>query len=115
VTTSHHNVHGLARADVSGQSAWALVGEGALATLSSNWITASKLEALPLDTQEHEALVEHVMDALQWYGADLRTTPSGAGWLYVQHVPVRRLVAHVVRKLLVLSAWEPFREAPGPR
>ncbi|MFD5327350.1 hypothetical protein [Streptomyces sp. NPDC127092] len=67
-----------------------------------------------MDTQEHEALVERVMDALQWYGAYLRTTPGGAGWLYVQHVPVRRLVAHVVRKLMALSAWEPFREAPGP-
>ncbi|MFI8766514.1 hypothetical protein ACIGN6_16545 [Streptomyces sp. NPDC053792] len=68
-----------------------------------------------MDRQEHEALVEHVMDALQRYGTCLRTTPDGAGWLYVQHVPVRRSVADVVRKLVVLSAWEPFREAPGPR
>ncbi|MER5202266.1 hypothetical protein [Streptomyces sp. NPDC002825] len=114
MTTPSRHVHGLARADIDGQPAWALVGEGTLATLASDRITTSELENLPLDTQEHEGLVEHVMDALQWYGADLRTTPGGAGWLYVQHVPVRRLVAHVVRKLMALSVWEPFRDAPGP-
>ncbi|MFF4173014.1 hypothetical protein [Streptomyces sp. NPDC001744] len=114
MTTPSRHVHGLTRADINGQPAWALVGEGAFATLASDRITASELEALPLDAQEHEALVERVMDALQWYGAYLRTTPGGAGWLYVQHVPVRRLVAHVVRKLMALSAWEPFRNAPGP-
>ncbi|MER6100640.1 hypothetical protein ABT154_33280 [Streptomyces sp. NPDC001728] len=114
MTTPSRHVHGLTRADINGQPAWALVGEGALATLASDRITTSELEALPLDAEEHEALVDRVMDALQWYGADLRTTPGGAGWLYVQHVPVRRLVAHVVRKLMALSAWEPFREAPGP-
>ncbi|MFF0559853.1 hypothetical protein [Streptomyces sp. NPDC004266] len=114
MTTPSRHVHGLARVDINRQPAWALVGEGVLATLASDRITASELEALPLDAEEHEALVERVMDALQWYGADLRTTPGGAGWLYVQHVPVRRLVAHVVRKLMALSAWEPFREAPGP-
>lgn len=114
MTTPPRHVHGLARADINGQPAWALVGDGALATLASDRITASELEALPLDAQEHEALVEHVMDALQWYGADLKTTPGGAGWLYVQHVPVRRLVTHVVRKLMALSAWKPFRKAPGP-
>ncbi|MET8507245.1 hypothetical protein ABZV60_21675 [Streptomyces sp. NPDC004787] len=114
MTTPSRQVHGLARVDINRQPAWALVGEAALATLASDRITASELEALPLDAEEHEALVERVMDALQWYGADLRTTPGGAGWLYVQHVPVRRLVAHVVRKLMALSAWEPFRNAPGP-
>ncbi|MEV4941450.1 hypothetical protein [Streptomyces zaomyceticus] len=114
MTTPPRHVHGLARTDVDGQPAWALVGEGRLATLTSARITTSEMEALPLDAQEQEALVEHVMDALQWYGAYLRTTPGGAGWLYVQHVPVRRLVAHVVRKLTALSAWEPFRKAPGP-
>lgn len=114
MTTSPRHVHGLARTDADGQSAWALVGEGTLMTLTSARITTSEMEALPLDAQEQEALVEHVMDALQWYGAYLRTTPGGAGWLYVQHVPVRRLVAHVVRKLMALSAWEPFRKAPGP-
>ncbi|MFJ3504329.1 hypothetical protein [Streptomyces sp. NPDC090135] len=114
MTTPPRHVHGLVRTDVGGRPAWALVGEGAFATLASDRITASELETLPLDAQEHEALVERVMDALQWYGANLRTTPGGAGWLYVQHVPVRRLVAHVVRKLMALSAWEPFRNAPGP-
>ncbi|MEU8617229.1 hypothetical protein [Streptomyces sp. NPDC048623] len=114
MTTPSRHVHGLARTDVDGQPAWALVGEGSFATMASDRITASELEALPLDAEEQEELVERVMDALQWYGASLRTTPGGAGWLYVQHVPVRRLVAHVVRKLMALSAWEPFRETPGP-
>ncbi|MFD8011572.1 hypothetical protein [Streptomyces sp. NPDC058955] len=114
MTTPSHHVHGLTRADINGQPAWALVGEGALATLASNRIATSELDTLPLDAQEHEALVEHVMDALQYYGGCRRTTPGGAGWLYVQHVPVRRLVAHVVCKLMALSAWEPFRAAPGP-
>lgn len=114
MTTPPRHVHGLARADVDEQPAWALVGDGALAIVASDRIPTSELEALPSDSQEHEALVEHVMDALQSYGAYLKATPGGAGWLYVQHVPVRRLVAQVVRKLMALSAWEPFRKAPGP-
>ncbi|WP_257042336.1 hypothetical protein [Streptomyces sp. TLI_55] len=58
--------------------------------------------------------VERVMDALEAHCAHLSATPGGAGWLYLQHVPVRRLVTQLVRKLMALSAWEPFETAPGP-
>ncbi|MFJ9085890.1 hypothetical protein ACIRL3_26075 [Streptomyces sp. NPDC102384] len=54
------------------------------------------------------------MAALHDYGSGLVRTPGGADWLHVQHVPVRRLVTQVLRKLLALSAWEPFATAPGP-
>ncbi|MFT9784735.1 hypothetical protein ACMZ5E_00640 [Streptomyces rhizosphaericola] len=104
----------IARAASDGRPVWALVGEGSLATLKSDRITASELEALPFGPEEAEARVEQVMDSLEAYGADLARTPGGAGWLYVQHVPTRRLVAQVVRKLAALSAWEPFAKAPGP-
>ncbi|GAA3904671.1 hypothetical protein GCM10022244_13570 [Streptomyces gulbargensis] len=112
--TSHRSPLGLARTDLAGPPQWALVGESTLATLTSDHIATRELEALPLDPQELEVLVDHVMNALQVYGGTLATTPSRAEWLYVQHVPVRRLVAHVVRKLTALSAWEPFTKAPGP-
>ncbi|GAA0671686.1 hypothetical protein GCM10009535_59260 [Streptomyces thermocarboxydovorans] len=105
---------GIARADADGKPLWALVGEGALATMKSDRITTSELEALPFDQRDAEARVDHVMEALEAYGADLARTPGGAGWLYVQHVPARRLVAQVVRMLAALSAWEPFAKAPGP-
>ncbi|MFE6287844.1 hypothetical protein [Streptomyces sp. NPDC057877] len=60
-----------------------------------------------------DARVDQLMQALETYGADLARTPGGAGWLYVQHVPARRLMAQVVRKLAALSDWEPFAKAPG--
>ncbi|MFD6324450.1 hypothetical protein ACFWOL_16630 [Streptomyces sp. NPDC058442] len=72
-----------------------------------------ELEALPIDGQELVALVEDVMSALEKYSARPRT-PGGAGWLHVQHVPARRFVSQVLRKLLALSAWGPFAAAPGP-
>ncbi|MFE5934284.1 hypothetical protein ACFQ69_02800 [Streptomyces sp. NPDC056470] len=77
-------------------------------------ITTGDLEALPLDAHRVETLVDHVMRELEAYGADLASTPGGAGWLYAQHVPTRRLVTQLVRKLLALSTWEPFAKAPGP-
>ncbi|MEV0492022.1 hypothetical protein [Streptomyces atratus] len=69
---------------------------------------------MPLDRQELRDLVENVMAALERYSSSFASTPGGAGWLHVQHVPVRRFVAEILRKLLVLSAWEPFAAAPGP-
>ncbi|MBM7166963.1 hypothetical protein JQK87_00690 [Streptomyces sp. G44] len=105
---------GIARAESEGKPLWALVGEGALATMKADRVATSELEALPFDPGEAQARVDQVMEALEAYGADLARTPGGAGWLYVQHVPARRLVAQVVRKLAALSAWEPFAKAPGP-
>ncbi|MFJ3908987.1 hypothetical protein [Streptomyces vinaceus] len=104
---------GIARAESAGKPLWALVGEGALATMKSDRITTSELEALPVEPASAGARVDQVMESLEAYGADFARTPGGAGWLYVQHVPVRRLVAQVVRKLAALSAWEPFAKAPG--
>ncbi|MFZ4186531.1 hypothetical protein [Streptomyces pseudogriseolus] len=114
MTPTKRSSLGIARADSDGKPLWALVGEGALATMKFDRITTSELEALPFDQRDAEARVDHVMEALEAYGADLARTPGGAGWLYVQHVPARRLVAQVVRKLAALSAWKPFAKAPGP-
>ncbi|MCX5317797.1 hypothetical protein [Streptomyces sp. NBC_00154] len=114
MTPPKGNALGIAWDKFNGKPLWTLIGEGALATMKSDRITASELEALPFDAREAEAQVDQVMEALETYGADLARTPGGAGWLYVQHVPARRLVAQVVRKLAALSAWEPFAKAPGP-
>ncbi|MEU7033681.1 hypothetical protein ABZ958_08375 [Streptomyces sp. NPDC046237] len=114
MTPSKGNALGIARVESNDKPLWAVVGGGALATMKSDRITTSELEALPFDPEEAEARVEQVMEALEAYGADLVRTPGGAGWLYVQHVPTRRLVAQIVRKLVALSAWEPFAKAPGP-
>ncbi|MFC8660637.1 hypothetical protein [Streptomyces sp. NPDC057199] len=76
-------------------------------------ITTRDLEALPLDLGEADENVNRIMKALETYGAHRVATPGGAEWLYVQHVPTRRLVAQLVRKLMALSAWEPFERAPG--
>ncbi|MCF2434347.1 hypothetical protein LV779_02960 [Streptomyces thinghirensis] len=54
------------------------------------------------------------MEAVDRYSAKWAATPGGADWLHVQHVPVRRFVAEIVRKLLALNSWAPFASAPGP-
>ncbi|MFD8645091.1 MULTISPECIES: hypothetical protein [Streptomyces] len=105
---------GIVRTEFRGQPLWALVGEGALASMRADGITTGDLETLPLDAHRVEAMVDHVMKELEAYGADLASTPGGAGWLYAQHVPTRRLVTQLVRKLLAVNTWEPFAKAPGP-
>ncbi|MGW6207031.1 hypothetical protein ACWF9B_25735 [Streptomyces sp. NPDC055089] len=105
---------GLVRSDRGGQPRWALVGTGALGHVQTECIKTAELEAVPFDREELRRLVETVMAALENYSAALVSTPGGASWLHVQHVPVRRFVAEVLRKLLALSAWEPFSAAPGP-
>ncbi|MGW0914572.1 hypothetical protein ACWD1Z_22875 [Streptomyces sp. NPDC002784] len=105
---------GLVRSSFAGKPRWALVGSGALDHVKTDHIRTGDLEAIPVDRQELPALVESVMDSLERYGASLASTPGGAGWLHVQHVPVRRFVAEIVRKFLALNAWEPFASAPGP-
>ncbi len=105
---------GLVRSDFGGPSRWALVGSGALGHVQTDCIKTAELEAVPLDRNELRDLVETVMAALESYSAALLSTPGGVGWLHVQHVPVRRFVAEILRKLLALSAWEPFAAAPGP-
>lgn len=109
-----HSALGLVQNGAAGQSSWALVGEGSLAHMWAEQITTRDLETLPLHTGEVDEHVDRIMGALETHGAHLVAAPGGAGWLHVQHVPARRLVAQLVRKLLALSAWEPFAAAPGP-
>jgi UDP-N-acetylglucosamine 2-epimerase len=113
VSASKHSRLGVVRTQGDGGTIWALVGEGALASARSEHITTSGLEALPLDRQELNTHVESMMSALEQHSAHRAVTPGGASWLYVHHVPVRRLVTQLVRKLMALEAWPPFAEAPG--
>jgi hypothetical protein len=104
----------LARSDFGRQPRWALVGSGALGRAQTDCIKTAELEAIPLDRHELCNLVETIMAALESYSAPLASTPGGASWLHVQHVPVRRFVAEILRKLLALGAGEPFAASPGP-
>lgn len=105
---------GLVRSDWPGKPRWTLVGSGALDHVRTDHIRTRDLETLPVDRREVRDLVMNVMDALERYGSALTSTPGGADWLHVQHVPVRRFVTEIVRKLLALNAWEPYASAPGP-
>lgn len=104
----------LVRSDATGRPQWALIGSRALDHVRTDCIRTGELEDLPVDRQELRALVDGLMSALERYGSSLAPTPGGAGWLHVQQVPVRRLVAEILRKLLALDAWEPYASAPGP-
>ncbi|MFI5662245.1 hypothetical protein [Streptomyces sp. NPDC051684] len=105
---------GLVRSSLAGKPAWALVESGVLAHARTDHVHTAELEKKAVDKQVLRAGVEGAMAALDRYGASLASTPGGAGWLHVQHVPVRRFVAEIVRKLLALNAWAPFASAPGP-
>lgn len=111
---SKRSALGLAQTFVGGRSVWALVGEASLRKVRSAQITTLQLEALPVDREETGQHVENVMTALEKYSSHRAATPGGAPWLYVQHVPVRRLISQLVRKLMALSAWDAFAQAPGP-
>ncbi|MFM9442609.1 hypothetical protein [Streptomyces acidiscabies] len=102
------------RARVEGRNEWMLTGEGALPGVRATRISSTTLESLPVNRREVAVHVERVMAALERYGSRRVATPGGAGWLYVQHVPVRRLVTQLVLKLLALGSWEPFMRSPGP-
>lgn len=105
---------GLVHSSNAGKPTWALVGTGALAHARTDHVHTTDLEATTVDKQLLRSGVEDVMAALDHYSATLASTPGGAGWLHVQHVPVRRFVAEIVRKLLALNAWAPFASTPGP-
>ncbi|MER6843453.1 hypothetical protein [Streptomyces platensis] len=105
---------GLVRTSVGEQTVWALVGEASLRHMTAACITTLDLEALPVDRTAVDRHVADVMSALEAYSSRRAETPGGASWLYVQHVPVRRLITQLVRKLLALSAWPEFAAAPGP-
>ncbi|KOG50600.1 hypothetical protein [Streptomyces decoyicus] len=104
---------GLVRTFVGEQTVWALVGEASLRCTTAARITTQDLEALPIDRTAADRHVADIMSALEAYSSRRAETPGGASWLYVQHVPVRRLVTQLVRKLLALSAWPEFAETPG--
>ncbi|MFM9615809.1 hypothetical protein [Streptomyces niveiscabiei] len=104
----------IVRTRVANRNVWALVGEGALPGLRTSRVTTDRLEALAVGKHEVADHVERVMTALELNGSERAATPGGADWLYVQRVPVRRLVTQLVRKLIVLDAWEPFARSPGP-
>lgn len=113
MTASSRGALGLMRTEHCGQNIWTLVGERTLPTNRADQITTSALDAMPVNQDEVTEHVDKVMAALQAHG-DTVTTRGDAPWLHLEHVPVRRLVTRLVRKLLVLSSWEPFDQAPGP-
>ncbi|WP_328436558.1 hypothetical protein OHA71_03740 [Streptomyces sp. NBC_00444] len=53
-----------------------------------------------------------LMAALETTYGDVAVTPGGVGWLRVHHVPVRRLVVRLVRRLQAMR--EPGLPADGP-
>ncbi|MFE1174283.1 hypothetical protein [Streptomyces sp. NPDC058773] len=114
MSVSKRSALGLVRTSVGEQAVWALVGEGSLRHMTASCITTLELEALPVDRAEVSSYVADVMSGLEAYSSRCAETPGGASWLYVQHVPVRRLITQLVRKLLALSAWPEFAAAPGP-
>ncbi|MGW1194398.1 hypothetical protein ACWD4B_00865 [Streptomyces sp. NPDC002536] len=104
----------LARARTGETHQWVLVEEASSPDCrTAQWTTTAALEAMPAGQQELDTHVSAVMAGLEAYSAYRALTPGGASWLHIQHVPVRRLVVQVVRKLLALSAWEPFVRNPG--
>ncbi|MFB6829908.1 hypothetical protein [Streptomyces hydrogenans] len=104
----------LVRLDDAGGPRWGLVAGNAVDRGRTDCIGTEELETVVLDRQELRDLVDTVMTALESCSASLASTPGGAGWLYAQHVPVRRFVSEVLRKLLALDTWQPFVSAPGP-
>ncbi|MFE7300612.1 hypothetical protein [Streptomyces sp. NPDC057579] len=114
MSTVKRSALGLVRTFVGEQIVWALVGEASLQRITAAHITTLDLEALPVERTEVDRYVSDVMCALETYSSQRAETPGGASWLYVQHVPIRRLVTQLVRKLLALSAWPEFATTPGP-
>ncbi|GGX53692.1 hypothetical protein [Streptomyces noursei] len=114
MSTVKRSALGLARTFVGEQIVWALVGEASLRHIKATHITTLDLEALPVDQTEVDRYVTKVMSALEAYSSRLAETQGGASWLYVQHVPIRRLITQLARKPLALSAWPEFAATPGP-
>lgn len=104
MSISKRSALGLVRTSVGEQTVWALVGEASFRHMTTACITTLDLEALPVDRTEVDRHVADVMSALETHSSRRAETPGGASWLYVQHVPVRRLITQLVRKLLALSA-----------
>jgi hypothetical protein len=77
-------------------------------------ISVLELEAGVLDRRVVRRQTALLMEELEAFSARGARTPGGAWWLHVHHIPVRRLLGQLVRKLLLLNGWTPFAQAPGP-
>ncbi|MEV0615671.1 hypothetical protein AB0I81_20315 [Nonomuraea sp. NPDC050404] len=91
---------------------WALTHRDAVP--ASAGAPLEELDAIQPDPEEIGHHVQQLLGALECHAAAVALTPNGLSWLDVHRVPVHRLLIHVVRKLLRLSAWPPFAAAPGP-
>ncbi|MFI6764194.1 hypothetical protein [Streptomyces sp. NPDC050355] len=114
MSTSTTGALGFVRTRVGDRTIWALVEEASLRHTTAARLTTRDLEALPIARTAVDRHVADVMSALEKYSSRRAETPGGASWLYVHHVPVRRLITQLVRKLLALSAWPEFAHDPGP-
>lgn len=77
MTTPPRHVYGLTRADLDGQLAWAWVGEGSLAALASDRITAREWETLPSDRHRVSARGTRVVQPLPYGAAE---QPDWSWW-----------------------------------
>ncbi|GHJ35418.1 hypothetical protein [Streptomyces sp. TS71-3] len=102
------------RDPLGGASDWALVGEALLQKHQYVGVAVQKLDQTTVDAGVLNEQVERVMSALEQHSGHRALTPGGASWLHVQQVPVRRLMAQLLRKLLALDEWAPFAASPGP-
>lgn len=75
-------------------------------------LPATELETDSVDRQTVRQLTEQLMTALERSVKAGVKTPGGASWLHIHHIPVRRLLGQVVRKLLQLNSHTPFAIPP---
>lgn len=67
-----------------------------------------------MSTNALEREVDVLMAALEAAYGDRAVTPGGVGWLRVHHVPVRRLVMRLVRRLLAMHEPAPAVDGQQP-
>ncbi|MFY1658804.1 hypothetical protein [Micromonospora sp. WMMD1274] len=75
-------------------------------------LPATELEIESADRQTVRRLTEQLMTALEGFVKAGVTTPGRASWLHIHHIPVRRLLGQVVRKLLELHSHTPIAVPP---
>lgn len=98
----------------SAAPAWVLLAdEGVCPPASAPATFVGDLERKDLDRTTVEGGVEDLFAGLMHRYREVASTPGGASWLDVHQAQVRRLLRQAVRKLLALSAWPPFAEAPS--
>ena len=93
---------------------WALVDDAQLGiAVDCVGISMTQLESRPVDRQVVRQHVEALMTELEVFTATRSQTPGGASWIHIHHVPVRRLLGQLIRKLVLLGSWSPFTQEPG--